>query len=121
MKELLAKLEAATEADQERLIWDAVQYAYNRSWIFTPTCAKAHSWVRSGAYMSAAMVLMPEGWAIRNLWQAVKPKDWPWWGIQLWRPEPYKVLPSVLGAATPALAVAIAALRAWDQVKGAGN
>ena len=112
MKDLIAKLEAAQEDEQGELILKALQYAFEHDWIIATRFVLAKMWVRSGAYLSAAMVLVPKGWFCRL--------DTSGADVQLWHPdkrwEEYRGF-----AATPALAVAIAALKAGDQVKGDGQ
>lgn len=55
--------------------------------------------------------LVPDGWNVANLYEAVNPKHRPWWGCYLRRDEPYKVV-SVEGARTATGAIKAAALKA---------
>ena len=61
--------------------------------------------------LDAALTLVPEGWSIAGIWESVHRKDRPWWGINLRRDDPYKVL-TAQGSPIPSLAVCIAALKA---------
>ena len=108
MKDLLAKLEAAPEADQERLIMEALQYAYDHDWITGVTFVMVRAWVPLGAYLSAAMVLLPKG-AAWSISQSDDRDD----------QRPCGVVQVAIStgeefAATPALALALAALKARD-------
>ncbi len=67
--------------------------------------------------LDAALSLVPEGHSLAGLWEAVNPKDRPWWGCDVRRDDPYGCI-SVHGSATPALALAIAALRAMEADDG---
>ena len=58
-----------------------------------------------------ALELVPEGWSLAGWWEAVNPKDRPWWGVNLRRDDPYKVL-NVKDSTTPAVVLVIAALKA---------
>lgn len=131
MKELIKKLEAATEGSREldADIAFAVGWTYEKRgrdrkpWWRKPE-AERDSDTASSRFWSqypkeefttsidAALTLVPEGWRVAYLWEAVKPEDRPWWGAQLSRDKPYKTMSPVLGKETPALALCIAALKA---------
>ncbi len=68
-------------------------------------------WRNPTLSVDAALSLVPEGWSIAGLWEAVNPKDRPWWGVNLRRDDPYKVL-TAQGSPAPALALCIAAIKA---------
>ena len=108
MKDLIKKLETATEDQQEELILEALQFAYDRDWIVLRTHSLATAWVRSGAYLSAAMVLVPEGWFTYKVLQAVyHPYKW------LWNLQVFGTSKQAEGVALyPATALTIAAMKA---------
>ena len=110
MKDLIKKLEAATEDQQEELILEALQFSYDRDWITHATFTKAWAWVRSGAYLSAAMVLVPEGWFTYKVLQAVyHPYKW------LWNVQVFGTSKQAEGVALyPATALTIAAMKAHE-------
>lgn len=70
--------------------------------------------------LDAALTLVPEGWSVGNLWEAVSPKDRPWWGLELRKDAPYRCQ-KVLGARSAALAFCIAALKARAERGDAGG
>ena len=119
IRKLIADLEDATEGSRDL---DA-RIAIESGWIFMAAWVlKAEYWMAPDEIehseppqyttsLDAADALGPEGWDIAQLWQAVEPKDRPWWGISLRRDEPYSVL-TVHGAKTKALARCIPALKA---------
>lgn len=111
MKKLIAQLEAATEGSREldvevyRLvdpIGSAVCVARWGVREFVPHYTTS---------IDEALTLVSEGWGIGQLWEAVNPKERPWWGVSLRRDEPYRVL-KILDAPTPAIALCIAAIKA---------
>ena len=105
MKDLIEKLEAATEAEQERLILETLQFAYDRDWMTGVKFVMVRAWMPLGAYLSAAVVLVPEGWFYRL--------DTSGADVQLWHPD--KRWEEHRGfATTPALAITIAAMKAHD-------
>lgn len=128
--ELIARLEAATGADREldAAIFDAIgaplpQQAFSYDLKLQPDPDKAGSYVmpigemlvryEAPAFTSsidAALTLVPEGW----LWR-IMPSDFKGWLAEAWTDD---TLDGEFGAcaATPALAICIAALRA----KGGG-
>ena len=63
---LIAEIDAAgAEREdylEERLIQRALILAQGHGWIDASTHAKAIKWTGDGAYLSAAEVLVPEGW-----------------------------------------------------------
>ena len=69
--------------------------------------------------LDAALTLVPEGWCLASLYDAVEPIDRPWVGAVLRRDEPYKIL-KALGAKTYALALCIATLCARQATKENG-
>jgi len=102
VKDLIAKLEAATEGSREldREVakavygWKRVQPGY-----YVPRFTQS---------LDAALTLVPEGWEWfkpQNNYQSDKPR------IEIFGPIDYQVA----AAATPALAICIAALKAREQ------
>lgn len=67
MKDLIAKLEAATEEQEKALLLAALDLAYDRCWIDRLTYHRAYDWVKQGAGLCAALTLLPAGY---------------WWMIQ---------------------------------------
>ena len=123
MKDLLAKLETATETEQEELILEALQYAYAQDWIKLVITGKAGRWVRQGAFLSAAMVLVPEGWLFNRMdqmssWTAKAVKSpiptEKWWTVELYEWGKDKDGLSKGRAVTAPLTVTIASLKAHD-------
>ena len=107
MKDLIAKLEAAPEAQQELVFLEVLELARNRNWINDDTHERARQWVINGAYLSAAEVLVPEKYAWR-LQEVVGS------GMAIVAPEGKKWNFPKIHAATPALAITIAAMKAHD-------
>ena len=108
---LIRDLEKASVSEERGVILDALTYAHASKWIDTATFHNAQKMLHVGAFLSAVLVLVPEGWSIAGLWEAVQRKDRPWWGVNLRRDDPYKVL-TVQGSTTPALGLSIAAIKA---------
>ena len=112
MKELIAKLEAATEGEQERLILEALDVAHRHNWINPATYTKAWGWAAAGHYLSAAMVMVPEGWMVRKF------EQWP----DGWYCSIVKSSAAHQGnQKPPALAITIAAMRAWEEIERNGG
>lgn len=63
MKDLIAKLEAATAETEHIVIEDALDFAYERGWIDIGQYIAAMVRWRAGAYLCAALTLVLEGWA----------------------------------------------------------
>ncbi len=116
---LIAEIEAATEGSEK--LDRAIAIAANIPW-------SSDEGGQFGGYgllphrvwfsrsLDAAMTLVPEGWVMANLWLAVNVKDWPWYEATLRRyiDEDVKQQLNCLGAATPALALASAAMKARE-------
>ena len=112
MKELIAELEGATEARQELVIREALKFARDQGWITIQTYTKAEAWAHSGAYLSAAMVMVPEGWMVRKF------EQWP----DGWYCSIVKSSAAHQGnQKPPALAITIAAMRAWEEIERNGG
>ena len=121
MDDLIEKLEGATEGDRE---WDFA-IAKATGWQFHGEAefknygmfwrdATNDEWKQLPFWttsLDAALSLVPEGWSLADLYDAMEPNIRPWVGACLRRDEPYKAL-KVLGAKTYALALCIAALKA---------
>ena len=122
MKDLIAKLEAAPEAEQEGLILEALQLAYSHSWITHYMFMRARRWALLGAYLSAAVVLVPEGW-----WWSINQSGGPMKGGQndlspIYTTTLFRPRLEVRGTqGTPALAVAIAAMKTRDETETAAG
>ena len=123
MKDLIAKLEAALggsealDKDIARSLGFLIAASTGGPHIMrSPAKVGDPSWdlPKYSRSTDAARALVPEGWRFVGLWEAVKPEDRPWWGCQLGRDKPYWMLPSVLGAKSPAVAICIAALKARE-------
>ena len=109
MTALLQRLEAASADEQGHLISEAASYAREQGWIDHATCLKAISWVKVGAYLDAALTLVPEGtdWKLHrtscnaDVWFTAEIQDSneDWWRAR---------------KSSPALALCIAALRARE-------
>lgn len=114
-EELIERLEAATADQQATVLADAVRFARDAGWIDRERAAEAFNWIAYGAYESAALALVPAGcdWVVRS-GMTDHPTDT--------RPYAHVMFGNVnrdrrrsLGeahAATPALALCIAALKA---------
>lgn len=64
----IQRLEEAEEAEEGALILDALTYAHASRWITTQQFNRAQKQLRCGAYVSAALTLVPEGrfWSLDN-------------------------------------------------------
>ena len=58
---LIAKLEAATEADERTIIQSALDHAVNHRWISERDYHRASGWLESGASLDAALTLVESG------------------------------------------------------------
>ena len=117
---LIAWLEAATEKDQREGLLAAANHARLRGWINDAEQARMFAFIEVGAFLDAALILVPGGydvWLIgvsRQISNGVFTHDY----------KPYAEVMNaqeqVFGeeAATPALALCIAALKAWEQSHG---
>ena len=63
---------------------------------------------------AAVVEIVPDGWNVANLYEAVNPKHRPWWGCVLRHDEPYRIV-KVLGARTATDALRAAALKVREE------
>ena len=119
MADLIKRLEEATEGSRDlsdecllAVGWTPGNDA--TKWWFNPITQEwDHPPSPSENVQDAIDWMVPEGWEFARLWSAANPKDRPWFGCDMRMDEPYKIIKS-LGAATPALALCIAALKARE-------
>lgn len=114
--DLIARLEAAGPKDEATLLGTCANYATAYGWITSDQCGQMWRCIDVDAYESAALILMPEGWdwlvrndtkgAFTSLTRGGQPTmvegrqiNPEWHAIQVY-------------AATPALSLSAAALRA---------
>ena len=110
--DLIARLEAATDDQQRELLIEAYEAIHDGDHPEYCSSFRALRFMRmldAEAYESAALTLVPEGWTCFHLFR-VKGCRFVWEAVI--GPE----LPDYRGqAATPALAICIAALRAGEE------
>ncbi|KKM77689.1 hypothetical protein LCGC14_1367410 [marine sediment metagenome] len=112
MTDIIAKLEAATEAEQGNVILEAIDYARKQGWISAKAREDARLFVGVGAFLDAALILVPDGWDV-EIKQSRHRKGW---RALLWSGG-YGT--GKFGdAPTPALALCIAALKARPRCRG---
>ncbi|KKN89998.1 hypothetical protein LCGC14_0231100 [marine sediment metagenome] len=107
--DIITKLEAATEAEQGNVILEAIDYARKQGWISAKAREDARLFVGVGAFLDAAMTLVPEGWE----WQIISDD-----GAAVYKRSKEHGGYAIIfdgQATTPALALCAAALRAWEQ------
>ena len=114
MKDLIAKLEAAPEAQQELVFLEVLELARNRNWINDDTHERARQWVINGAYLSAAEVRVPEGWHVSHAY-------WTKTAATFNLTKEVGVYAEARDMAAPALALTIAALKAHDGIEMAAG
>ena len=114
---LIRDLEKASVSEERGVILDALTYAHASKWIDTATFHGAQKMLHVGAFLSAALPLVPEGYAIEQMmiWPG-EPSDGMVVGTRFragryWH-EAGKDGRWKATAATPALALASAALKA---------
>lgn len=100
---LIAALEKATADQQATVLADAIRFARDTGLIDRERAAEAFNWIAYGAYESAALTLVPEGR------QAVV---YTAGGADVWPATTGMHLHDMTYAATPAIALCIAALKA---------
>lgn len=118
--ETLVKLmyKASTFEDESVILKAVARFAYNNQWIDLNTFTDIEDLHvlfdnEIDPSVSIAFLLIPDGWRLAGLWQAVKLSDQPWWGCDLSvfeikdRPETYRMVHGARGAKTPALAICI--------------
>jgi hypothetical protein len=118
--ELIARLEAATADHQRELLFEAFEAVHpypghehylvdEIDWTWDRLRQPFIAMLDAEAYESAALTLVPEGWN----WGIFMRHDWPKQNAQVWHRE--REASTKHGeAATPALAIAAATLRAKD-------
>lgn len=113
IKTLITKVEQTTEDEQYVAIYDALVFAHKHEWITNGPYYIALKFLRAGAYESAALLLVPEG---RTFWHLSRYSDPAEFASECSfstysddGSEPHHVKSD---AATPALALTAAALRA---------
>ena len=104
MDDLIAELERAEKGSQPELLHRAVDFARDQGWFNEDEHAKAWAFINIGAFESAALTLVPEGryWRINPSLSKGRPTA----GVECDTCE------AMAEAATPALALTIAALKA---------
>ena len=103
---LIARVEAATVAEQSDVLAAALMAARKAGWFAAKQYSSALRMLAASAYESAALTLVPEG----MVWNAGN--DTPGWA-HVWRDSPqYDGRPHDGRSATPGLALTAAALRA---------
>lgn len=110
LTDLIARLETATAEEQDGALMDAIDCANARGWITGPELFKADRWRAYGAYESAALVLLPDGWSVSlNAFpiESGKPHV-----SRCFLNGDGKVARNEEHCATPALAIAAASIRA---------
>jgi hypothetical protein len=65
LADLIARLESATEVDQELLVDECNSVVFARGWISRRDFIRNQDWINDGAYESAAIALVPR----HHLWQ----------------------------------------------------
>lgn len=101
---LIRDLEEAPVGKERAAILDALTYAHASKWIDTAAFHRAQKMLHVGAFLSAALTLLPEGW---------------WWSLETFSDGCYarvaetsKQLHCLGTQKPPALALCIAALKA---------
>jgi hypothetical protein len=116
LADLIARLEAATADQQAGLIKLALWSAVDNGWITPKACGRAIRMVDAEAYESAALTLVPDGWRWSLDWTQ-RPPYQDCGRADLYAPGRGIKPPDVqdVYAATPAIALCIAALKARSQ------
>ncbi len=113
MNDLLARLEIAPPKDERGLLKNCARLAFQRGWITVGQNCRMRQFIEAGAFIDAAMTLVPEGWRIAEMKDGLGENGS--CELRLWCPNNYALghkYPAY--ASTPALAISIAALKAWD-------
>ena len=107
MQELIARLEQAKGSVQAPHLKRIIDAAWRAKWISDATWHRAEEYLNVGAYLDAAALLVPDGW----IWW-VNSRNY----ARLWIVEDDRVAAVAQSqeCATPALALAAAALRAHN-------
>ncbi len=109
--DLLVELLAATAETQESALHAALRYAHRKEWIDGPTGLRAGAWLGAGAYLDAALVLVPKGYAGQILVGLGVAGH----SAAVWDETTSGTRPAYEAkAATPALALVLAALKARE-------
>ena len=111
MTDLIERLESAPDAEQGDLIAETIIFMQARGFISNVVAAEAHRLVSVGAYMDAAMTLIPEGWFVR-----LTEVRFGMWLTELWDGDKSTLIaPDIqLLGGTPALALTAAAMKARE-------
>ncbi len=108
---LIARLEAATEETQHVAIYDAIKYCRDHGWITYEQALKAFGFRTLGAFLDAALTLVPgeRQWRINGVGDSGMFDG----HVEILSGGVWLAYGGV--APTPALALCIAALKAWEQ------
>lgn len=115
MTDIIARLEAATEDQQRWLLVEAIKLAHVRGWIDNKTYVKAIAFVEIGAFVDAALTLVPDALAKKPAWWGVRRGGLTYFHASIGVIEPYEDgVPQGIWAHanTPALALCSADLKA---------
>lgn len=71
---LIKRCEDATATNQHIVLEEAIKYADRRKWINRETALQALAWIEAGAFIDAALTLVPEGmeFDITNIYGAAR-------------------------------------------------
>lgn len=61
--DLIARLEAAKAEDQTDVVRDALRFSLDQGWITADAYRRAYEMCNAGAFVDAALVMVPEGWS----------------------------------------------------------
>jgi hypothetical protein len=125
--ELADRVEAATALEQRAILIDAAEASLIANG-HDPDTEEAMGWldrfetlIAAGAYLDAAMTLVPEGWTLSQL---LRSEDRERWSALLWVHDPNVDLRSNApsgDAKTPELSITAAALRALASTQEAAS
>ena len=77
---LLRELEGAAGSAERGAILNALTYAHASKWIDTAAFHRAQKMLHVGAFLSAALTLVPEGWTVMHAGQNPVSGTW-YWGL----------------------------------------
>lgn len=84
MSDLIERLEKATAENEHVAIYDALVFAHKAGWLSDGPYDVAMRWRNEGAYLCAAMTLVPEGYRVDQIgeWEAMPLRArGPWYAI----------------------------------------